>query len=661
MKHVLFFFLFVLSTSAADMTDFDNDGLPDLWEANFGLSTNRATGIDGAMGDPDNDGLSNMAEYLAGYVVAAGSTYSNYTFAVSGLNPTNAYSIMAGLQDGFCRVSTNKVPLSWMFGDHDMVDQSWELVATNGASAFLPDAEVDSAGWTIYDRCRMALAKRSPAVNLRLTYFGPQTIGPVTVMAFSDLSMGYNAKWTVTGANKTHLLDTPDDGALRKGSCYWLAYSGDGVWVNGAPIGCAMTASNNWDVTSVDIDLPEYTGHRFAYNFPSPVFSPGSQKSESRIRIRRYIVDGTTVYQMIVLDKTVLSSGQMLSQIDWLKKGQQALDWGLSGVSTSLGRTLVGYEVFLGTEPVLTNNSLLVVFTNILDSVQRRATKLCPSGGGTVTMARPKFRFDIPSGYQAFDIEIKKDSLAGTTVYRANETPTPVKTQTGDCEWLAPLSVGDLLASGNVFSNNCTYAWRVACLNEKFSQYTEGDPILWSDWQTFCTRVDSMPGSSGTILASVRYSGAATNLANRIIVEARTARGTTEYPACRYTLEAAQVALSTNLAVGATNVYLRGLAPGTYYVSAYIDSNTNRIRDTWESWGYTNMRGAEEYAAYDFRPVTVRASAIPATASLIIEDMDTDADWYPDAWEFEKTGATGSGNWLGTYGPSPNPVNPLLQ
>ncbi|WP_239493041.1 BACON domain-containing carbohydrate-binding protein [Luteitalea sp. TBR-22] len=44
-------------------TDTDNDGLPDAWEIQAGLNPAVGTGADGATGDPDGDGLTNLQEY----------------------------------------------------------------------------------------------------------------------------------------------------------------------------------------------------------------------------------------------------------------------------------------------------------------------------------------------------------------------------------------------------------------------------------------------------------------------------------------------------------------------------------------------------------------------------------------------------------------------
>jgi alpha-tubulin suppressor-like RCC1 family protein len=51
---------------AVPAPDADADGLPDSWETGFGLNPNSAAGDNGAAGDPDHDGRTNLQEYQAG-------------------------------------------------------------------------------------------------------------------------------------------------------------------------------------------------------------------------------------------------------------------------------------------------------------------------------------------------------------------------------------------------------------------------------------------------------------------------------------------------------------------------------------------------------------------------------------------------------------------
>lgn len=46
--------------------DTDNDGLPDAWEQKFGFNPNSGSGPDGATGDPDGDGVTNLSEFQGG-------------------------------------------------------------------------------------------------------------------------------------------------------------------------------------------------------------------------------------------------------------------------------------------------------------------------------------------------------------------------------------------------------------------------------------------------------------------------------------------------------------------------------------------------------------------------------------------------------------------
>jgi len=47
-----------------DPVDSDNDGLPDWWEALNNLDPYDSSGVNGASGDPDNDALDNLGEYM---------------------------------------------------------------------------------------------------------------------------------------------------------------------------------------------------------------------------------------------------------------------------------------------------------------------------------------------------------------------------------------------------------------------------------------------------------------------------------------------------------------------------------------------------------------------------------------------------------------------
>jgi hypothetical protein len=90
------------------------------------------------------------------------------------------------------------------------------------------------------------------------------------------------------------------------------------------------------------------------------------------------------------------------------------------------------------------------------------------------------------------------------------------------------------------------------------------------------------------------------------------------------------------------NATIIGLEPGSYYVLAYVDSNGNRKRDDFESWGYVCSRGDVVSKAI-FDPTAIKvADGIPVKETLYIEDVDTDQDCLPDVWEYDqKNGADG--------------------
>jgi len=56
----------LVNVTVTGVADTDGDGLPDNWETQNGLNPNSSTDVNGANGDPDGDGFTNIREFLAG-------------------------------------------------------------------------------------------------------------------------------------------------------------------------------------------------------------------------------------------------------------------------------------------------------------------------------------------------------------------------------------------------------------------------------------------------------------------------------------------------------------------------------------------------------------------------------------------------------------------
>jgi len=93
--------------------DADGDGLPGDWEIAHGLSDASATGDNGASGDPDGDGLTNLQEYQIGTHPTDASSALRFT-AVSKVNAAVLTMNAAENRTYSILYSTNLTNVTWL-------------------------------------------------------------------------------------------------------------------------------------------------------------------------------------------------------------------------------------------------------------------------------------------------------------------------------------------------------------------------------------------------------------------------------------------------------------------------------------------------------------------------------------------------------------------
>lgn len=212
---------YILPYQGEDLStkDSNGDGLPDAWSQANGIDP---YGPSAALGDMDNDGLSNYAEYLIS---------ERYKFDT--LDPRIARTKNQFL-DYFNKPAGARLTYGFMFSDHDFIEDWWEepyLPTVANPYVYDPKQDADSDGWSNWEEARYSQAVASvrpdmheqniingrtvtespiPIIDTRLSYNGIRTVGNVVIQAYVNPEMNgpADATWTLAlgGAIQNEVL-----------------------------------------------------------------------------------------------------------------------------------------------------------------------------------------------------------------------------------------------------------------------------------------------------------------------------------------------------------------------------------------------------------------------------------------------------------------------
>ena len=492
-------------------------------------------------------------------------------------------------------------------------------------------------------------------------------------------------------------------GRLREGRNMFVAFvdvNNDGAWTAGEPIGSVADIDVGWNRTApfniemtdtspmiARIDLASSEGSeefdavnafvdrgiRGSY-YPNvaPAFAGTNipVHASTRVRVVRSQVNGVATlngqsYNEVVYDGIFdLTAHPVLSEADLRAKGVFDLDWSQlrsawmrthSGSANMTSLTNAAYRVVLGDGTVAANefnNNLPLVFVNAFQNgaAQTKAVPVAPAG--TVYAGQPSFswRHDALDAqgmkvkdYPAFRLRVWKDAAKSVLVYDSGVQVAPARDAAGVYSWTAPIYADMATPQGQMFATQENYFWSVSMLDAKFM-----DPNADETVQEFRMETSGLLGTLsdyGTIEAKVKYFGpagtSAGSLNGMVRVQAFSTPDFTGMPVGEGFVNGVETLSTPNQLV--VNAKVLGVPPGTYYLRAFIDTDGDAVRSEWESWGYACYVGTDRHDVYTPQPFTLsKGMTTRVAATIYIEDMDTDNDGLPDAWEIETSGSLGT-------------------
>lgn len=639
------------------MMDSNRDGIPDWWYQQYGYDPN---GESIAYADPDIDGLTNYAEYLAG---------------TDPLNPDTAGD---GFGDYDSRAGLNSLTWGELYMDGDNMPDSWEaiyngVVTATGKSA--PDMnrfdawdDPDEDDWSnraeylgsyLPGGAVEALRSPSPVDNtqypmpeilVRLRYSGeygtsidsvvsPQR--PAYVHFYRTPERDGHTAGELTMTTGMAMVNELTEGRLIEGTNYVFAFLDannnglwDSDWTNNYSEPAGITAVDvGWDDGAVaEIELShEAEGYwRFSWQ-------PQSNKTEYAVHVRR----GDTT----VLRRTIIGN-----QRTYFHEGDYQLG-GLYGLEDSGYSCLIWAETdYFGIEADIPFQTVYRINTN---TVSAAAPVILTPQGVSYIYSQNEVEWTMDPYATLYTIQIATTNGTGGvgTTLLTTTRMRPTRDVDGVYRDVLPFFAGDTGDVGMVWDNG-TYFLRI-------QGTAASGQTAYSPWRTFHLNVnDPELGGASAVDGNLFYFGRVQNgydqnpryLAGEtnmtIIVQAFRNASFSGHADAQVQVNAPRGGIGSSGDKGSYE--LSGLAEGIYYLRAFIDLNGNRSWDRFEPWG-TRRNGTLGVGDNPLPVILDSTTGIrEPDVRIVIRDHDADNDSLADGWEYSHFGTL-------AYGAGDNP------